>query len=405
MKITPDLLVAATGCTADAALRFAEPLSAACERFSINTPRRVAMFIAQIAHESGSLRWVRELWGPTDAQKRYEPPGDLAKRLGNLIPGDGKRYMGRGLMQITGRFNYGKTRDRLREWYGIAVPDFEETPEALETPLWACASAAEYWHSHRCNEFADANDFRAVTKAINGGLNGYTDRLHRLGEAEEAIAAASDEEHVAPALMPGADGGSEMPTSPPAPPPDTPKEPAMPIPAIVTALLPTIIESIPKLGKVFGSGSQVADRNIKAAEIVVETVKAATGAVNEQEAVERMRSDPTALRAAQQAVDARWFDIAEAGGGGIDGARRADAAYQAPESRGFLHSPVFWVTVLLLPLVYVALYAVLFREGFSNDIKAMVIGAVFGGLLTGGIQSFFYGTSASSQRKTDMLNR
>ena len=65
--------------------------------------------------------------------------------------------------------------------------------------------------------------------------------------------------------------------------------------------------------------------------------------------------------------------------------------------------PALWVTFALMPLVYIALYAVLFREGFSDDIRAMVLGAIFGGLLTGGFTAFWFGTSASSQQKTDML--
>jgi hypothetical protein len=97
-----------------------------------------------------------------------------------------------------------------------------------------------------------------------------------------------------------------------------------------------------------------------------------------------------------------YYDIAvnEAGGGGIEGARKADVA--AVAGGGFVHSPAFWITVLLLPLVYMALGAVLFKEGFSDDMKAMVLGAVFGGLLTGGVTSYWFGTSASSARKTEI---
>ena len=170
-------------------------------------------------------------------------------------------------------------------------------------------------------------------------------------------------------------------------------------------LIPAVIELaklIPKLGGLFG-GSEVAQRNVKAAEVVVDAVTSAVGASNAQEAVEKIQADPAMKAAAEKAVEGVWYQITEAGGGGIDGARKADAASVAGGEPW--KSPVLWVTIMLVPLVYIALYAVLFREGFSNDIKAMVLGAIFGGLLTGGIQAYFYGTSASSQRKTELMGK
>lgn len=167
-------------------------------------------------------------------------------------------------------------------------------------------------------------------------------------------------------------------------------------------IIPAVIELaklIPKLGGMFG-GSEVAQRNVAAAGVVVDAVVGAVGASNAQEAVEKIAADPAAREAANKAVEAVWYQISEAGGGGIDGARKADAAHS--DGRPWM-SPVLWVTVMLVPMVYIALYAVLFRDGFSNDIKAMVLGAIFGGLLTGGIQAYFYGTSASSQRKTELM--
>ena len=81
-------------------------LDAAMREFGIDTPPRQAAFLAQLAHESGELRYMEEIWGPTAAQRRYEPPGSLAARLGNTQPGDGLRYKGRGPIQVTGRANY-----------------------------------------------------------------------------------------------------------------------------------------------------------------------------------------------------------------------------------------------------------------------------------------------------------
>ena len=94
--------------SAEDVARFAAPIEACCARFGIDTPLRQAHFLAQIGHESGQLRFQQEIWGPTAAQKRYE--GRV--KLGNLQAGDGKRFMGRGLIQLTGRANYGATAGR-----------------------------------------------------------------------------------------------------------------------------------------------------------------------------------------------------------------------------------------------------------------------------------------------------
>ena len=89
--------------------RFKPFLEKYCKEYEINTPLRLAAFIAQIAHESGDFKYTREIWGPTKAQIGYEGRLDL----GNTVPGDGKRYRGRGLIQITGRSNYVKLSKKL----------------------------------------------------------------------------------------------------------------------------------------------------------------------------------------------------------------------------------------------------------------------------------------------------
>ena len=172
----------------------------------------------------------------------------------------------------------------------------------------------------------------------------------------------------------------------------------MPIPAIVAAVLPSLIEAIPKLGKVFGSGSEVADRNIKAAELVVETVKAATGAVNAQDAAERIKSDPAAARAAAQAVDSIWYELTEAGGGGVDGARRADAAQRA--GGDLLHSASFWVALLLLPLVYLLVLSLIGLVGtatWSDDVRAGLSGSLISAVI-GGLVGYYYGQTTTRNR-------
>jgi putative chitinase len=145
-----------------------EPAERAMMEFAIVSPARAAAFIAQVGHESGGFLYSREIWGPTDAQRRYEGRADL----GNTEPGDGKRFMGRGLIQITGRANYQAVADGLRV-------DVIDRPELLEEPILAARSAAWWWAQHGCNELADSGDFQALTRRINGGLNGYEDRLER----------------------------------------------------------------------------------------------------------------------------------------------------------------------------------------------------------------------------------
>ena len=141
---------------------YAEALNDAMDEFEINTPQRQAAFLAQVAHESGELRYVEEI----ASGSAYEGRRDL----GNTEPGDGIRFKGRGLIQITGRSNYAACGAAL----GI---DLLDSPELLELPAAACRSAAWFWKSHGLNELADADNFRKITLRINGGLNGQEQRL------------------------------------------------------------------------------------------------------------------------------------------------------------------------------------------------------------------------------------
>lgn len=184
MTLTVEQIQAATGATPERAQAWQPHLRLACALFMIDTPLREAAFLAQIGHESGRLMYVREIWGPTPAQERYEGRRDL----GNVEPGDGKRYLGRGLIQTTGRANYRATRDGLRELIQ-EVPDFEASPEELEKPDMAALSAAWYWYSRELNALADAGDFRGITLKINGGLNGYADRLALYEAGKRALMA------------------------------------------------------------------------------------------------------------------------------------------------------------------------------------------------------------------------
>lgn len=174
--LTTSVIVAAYRCPLTRAQAWLPHLQLACALAEITTEYRLAHFVAQIGHESGRLRHTRELWGPTAQQQRYEPPSDLARRLGNVRPGDGARYRGRGLIQTTGRANYLLTTRRLRELLGESVPDFVVAPALLEQPLWAALSAAVYWRERGLNRWADAQDLITLTRRVNGGLTGLADR-------------------------------------------------------------------------------------------------------------------------------------------------------------------------------------------------------------------------------------
>lgn len=144
-------------------------LQQAMDEFQINTPLRAAAFLAQLAHESAEFRFMEEIWGPTQAQRRYEPVTSLSKRLGNTQPGDGKRFKGRGPIQLTGRFNYKAYGDQL----GI---DLISAPEQAATPEVGFRTAGLYWSKNGLNELADKQFFKTITKRINGGFNGLEDR-------------------------------------------------------------------------------------------------------------------------------------------------------------------------------------------------------------------------------------
>lgn len=163
---------------------FVKYLNETMDKYEINTPQRIAAFIAQIAHESGGFRYTKEI-ASGDA---YEGRKDL----GNVFKGDGRRYKGRGLLQVTGRNNYSIVGKEL----GI---DLIKVPELLETPQYACLSAGYMWQKIKGNGLADLpDDWRSATKGyspfsyityrINGGLNGLSDRIEYHNKALGVLA-------------------------------------------------------------------------------------------------------------------------------------------------------------------------------------------------------------------------
>lgn len=140
--------------------------------FGIDTPLRMAHYLAQIAHESAELRYTKELASGSQYEGR--------KDLGNTQKGDGVRFKGRGLIQITGRANY-------KAYADYCGYDVVAKPELLERPLGAVKSSMWFWQKHGLNGYADIDDLRKVTKRINGGYNGYASREKYLKRAKQVL--------------------------------------------------------------------------------------------------------------------------------------------------------------------------------------------------------------------------
>ena len=178
-----------------------EALNNVLPEYEINTPDRIAMFVAQCGHESMDFRVLREnlnykaeqlmkTWPkrfPTlaIANQYARQPEKIANKVyadrmgnGNEASGDGWRYCGRGLIQLTGKYNYSK----FAEYAEIAV---EDAPEYIETPRGAVHSACWFWYVNDCNAVADTSDMETLTKIINGGTIGLADRIKHYNHALE----------------------------------------------------------------------------------------------------------------------------------------------------------------------------------------------------------------------------
>jgi muramidase (phage lysozyme) len=184
--------------------------------------------------------------------------------------------------------------------------------------------------------------------------------------------------------------------------PEPEPEPERPVAPILAALLPSLVASIPQLAKLFGTGSAVAERNVAAAEAVAKLVVQATGAPNLQGAVESIQADPASRQKAAEAVEGAWYTLVEAGGGGIDGARKFNAALVDLQA---WRMPALWVTVALLLPVYAVVGSVLWHPAFAadKDIRLQVVTATL--VVISIVASFWLGSSSSSRAKDDALIR
>lgn len=143
------------------------------DQYDITTPSRIAHFLAQIAHESAGFRTTEEYASGAAYEGR--------KDLGNVKPGDGRRFKGRGLIQLTGRANYQAYGERL----GV---DLVRSPERAAEPALSLRIACEYWRAKGLNGLADRDDVVGITKRINGGTNGLADRKALLAKAKAIFA-------------------------------------------------------------------------------------------------------------------------------------------------------------------------------------------------------------------------
>lgn len=417
IAITADLLRSAVGCSRGAAAIYTPILAGVCELYQINTPARLAAFLAQIGHESESFQFTREIASGAAYEGRLD--------LGNTQPGDGVRFRGRGLIQVSGRFNYAAVRDRLRALLGVdAVPDFEAAPEPLEQPYWAGMSAGDYWDSHGLNALADVGDFKKITKKINGGLIGIDDRMARWETAKQAIVAAlaeapaeaqSTPEPSMPNHMPAGEGS---PDEQPAPAPKGTTMPSVsdvvdsPLTKFALAAVNPLLGAVPELVHLFidkQTGQTVPERNaaavVKMVSVAQQALQAAGhDAPNEQAIAQAVTNDPEAKAVVRDALMANYYQIAvgEAGGGGIAAARKADADARAGADRvrDAFKSPSLIVAVLLLPLVYMIvanLIGLIGTAAWSADARAALAGAISGSIV-GGIVGYYYGQTTSRNR-------
>ena len=148
------------------------PLNAAMVRYQINSRIRICHFIAQVAHESDGFNTCCEYADGSDYEWRDD--------LGNTQEGDGVRFKGRGLIQVTGRENYQQVSSALNI-------DFLRYPPLLEEPVNACLSAGWYWSSRNLNPLADEDKVYEITLIINGGYNGINDRVEYLDRAKKVF--------------------------------------------------------------------------------------------------------------------------------------------------------------------------------------------------------------------------
>lgn len=335
------------------------------EEFNISTKKRIAAFLAQLAHESGEFRYREEI---TDGSA-YEGRQDL----GNTQPGDGKRFKGRGDIQLTGRANYRSAGRYFGE-------SFEKNPEIAATDKYRTRVAGWFWATHNLNRLADEDDFRGITKKINGGYNGYSERLTYYNRALKVlgIPAPVEERTVEIKEMPAL-------TS-----------------ILAQAAIPELIKLVPKLGEIFNDKDKpVPERNVEATTRVLEMVQEVTGGVNTQDSMEKLRADPELQMAFQTKVKQDWHDLSEMKPDQESVTAAHKRNMEVASRKGYIkYNPAFWFTIAILPLVYMVVYQALFSEALSEELRSAVVGAIMT-LGFAGMMTYWLGTSHSGDKKDD----
>jgi putative chitinase len=202
MNLTAQIVAAGCGATLLRSAQWTSALQSACDRYHINTPLRVAAFLAQVGVESARLTAVVEnlnysangllttfpkYFNAVQAAQYEHQPQRIANRVyagrygnGDEMSGDGWKFRGRSLIQITFRDNYASCGK------AIALP-LDSHPELLEQPCNAALAAGWFWDSRDLNKLADAGNFSGIVRGINGGLNGYSERLALYAAAKKSL--------------------------------------------------------------------------------------------------------------------------------------------------------------------------------------------------------------------------
>jgi len=457
VKITPELLVAAVGCTAERAGLFAPHLDAVCAHYRIDSAPRLAAFLAQCGHESGSFETLSEslnytpealmlvfgehrislaeaqALGRIDSRKADQRLiANLVygrewgrKNLGNTEPEDGWRFRGQGLIGQTGRSNARRLTVRLRDALGESAPDFELRPELLQSPRWAAWSAADYWDRTGLNDLADVGEFDAITQRINGGQNGAADRRARWERAKEALATDAAAGPAQPAVADPGQPASPSDYMPPGEAPDwvPPPSPEKPVPIPIAAslaigLAQSLFSAFAPLAqeKLTKELSRHTDRPEVAAQISQAAVSAAMALTKKADPVEAVitaKADPTVI----QQVQASTLDELEKLAPLLERMAALDAAqFRAEESsreaaerraQASEHDQDPYLTQSIVRLVVGILIGGAVLTGFLAWMKVdvqVILGALLAlvGAVGGKFQTRFdhrYGSSAGSANK------